>query len=89
MNISYDIKKVTYLERYDCISNVPPKHKLVIFILDQVNIGFKLQEGIYWFIIFFYRHNNIINISTRNNRWLIECLVNKGTEKKLNAIVSK
>lgn len=47
----YDIIKKTYLERYDCISNIPPKHKLVLFILDQVNIGFKLQEGIYRIII--------------------------------------
>jgi len=45
--MSYDIEKKKYLERYDCISKVPPKHKLVIFILDQVNIGFKLKEGIY------------------------------------------
>lgn len=45
--MSYDIKKKPYLERYNCISDIPPKHKLVILILDQVNIGFKLQEGIY------------------------------------------
>ncbi|XP_050421986.1 intermembrane lipid transfer protein VPS13B-like isoform X2 [Adelges cooleyi] len=44
-NISYSIKKKTNLPRYDCISEVPPKHKLVLFILDQVNIGFKIQEG--------------------------------------------
>lgn len=45
INIAYHIKKKTYLSRYHCISDDPPKHKLVIFILDQVNIGFKLQEG--------------------------------------------
>lgn len=47
----YDITRKTYLERYDCISNIPPKHKLVLFILDQVNIGFKLQDGINRIII--------------------------------------
>ncbi|XP_025418587.1 vacuolar protein sorting-associated protein 13B-like [Sipha flava] len=45
VNISYDIQKKSYVPRYDCISDVPPKHTLVFFILDQINIGFKLQEG--------------------------------------------
>ncbi|XP_050539664.1 intermembrane lipid transfer protein VPS13B isoform X2 [Daktulosphaira vitifoliae] len=45
VNILYNLQKKCCLSKYDCISYVPQKHKLISLILNQANVGFKLREG--------------------------------------------